>query len=171
MHPPDAAIRAARLSPRPQAAQHLLKWSSLPSSRLLCLPLSGAASLQVVPERPLPPRLQQEPSPPSQLCTRSSGCGSASRLLRQCLSACSVRQEAPLHACDLSSGPSDPSATRSTAWTLRQFNCHCHFSSPNSLAVSHWKTSSLQPYVAVFLIDYGNLPGPTEGRQLNRPTA
>ena len=42
----DAAIRAARLSPRLEAAQHLLKQSnlpsSLPSSRLLCLPLSGA---------------------------------------------------------------------------------------------------------------------------------
>ena len=40
--PPDAAIRAARLSPRLEAAQQLLKQSSLPSSRFLCLPLSGA---------------------------------------------------------------------------------------------------------------------------------
>ena len=46
MHAPDAATRAARLSPRLEAAQHLVKQSrlpsSLPSSRLLCLPLSGA---------------------------------------------------------------------------------------------------------------------------------
>ena len=46
MHAPDAATRAARLSPRLEAAQHLLKQSSLssslPSSRLLCMPLSGA---------------------------------------------------------------------------------------------------------------------------------
>ena len=54
MHPPDAAIRAARLSLRLQAAQHLLKRLSLPSSRLLCLSLSGAAILPAVPERPLP---------------------------------------------------------------------------------------------------------------------
>ena len=70
----------------------------------------------------------------------------------------------------LSSGPSHPSVTRSTVWTLQQFNCHCHFGSPNSLAVSYWKTPSLQPYIAVFLIDYSNLSGPTEGRQLNWPT-
>ena len=50
MHPPDAAIRAARLSLRLQAAQHLLKRSSLPSSRLLCLPLSGAAIPLDVPD-------------------------------------------------------------------------------------------------------------------------
>ena len=54
MHCPDAAICAASLSPRPQAAQHLLKWPSLPSSHLLCLLLSGAASLPTVPERSLP---------------------------------------------------------------------------------------------------------------------
>ena len=42
MHPPDAAIRAAHLSPRLEAAQHLLKRPSLPSSRLLRLPLTGA---------------------------------------------------------------------------------------------------------------------------------
>ena len=54
MHPPDAAIRAAHLSLRLQAAQHL---SSLPSSRLLCLPLSGGCGAAIplaVPERPLP---------------------------------------------------------------------------------------------------------------------
>ena len=44
----------ARLSPRLEAAQHLLKRSSPPSSRLLFLPRSGAASLPDVPERPLP---------------------------------------------------------------------------------------------------------------------
>ena len=54
MHPQDAAIRAARLSLRLQATQHPLKRLSLPSSRLLCLPLSGAAILPAVPERPLP---------------------------------------------------------------------------------------------------------------------
>ena len=54
MHPVDAAICAARLSPRLQTTQHLLKRSSMPSSRLLCLSLSGAASLPAVLERPLP---------------------------------------------------------------------------------------------------------------------
>ena len=39
MRPPDAAIHAVRLSPHLEAAQHLLKRLSLPSSRLLCLPL------------------------------------------------------------------------------------------------------------------------------------
>ena len=42
MHPRDAAIRAACRSPRLEAAQHRLKQSSMSSSRLLCLPLSGA---------------------------------------------------------------------------------------------------------------------------------
>ena len=82
MHPPDAAIRAASLSPRPQAVQHLHKCLSLPSSRLLCLSLNGAAS-----------------------CARKA----------------------------------------TPAWTLRQFNCRCHFSSPTSLAVSYWKTSTSNP--------------------------
>ena len=51
-HPPDAATSATRLSPRLEAAQHLLKRSSLalPSSRLLCLPLS-------CPKGSSPPRL------------------------------------------------------------------------------------------------------------------
>ena len=40
MRPPDAAIHAVRLSPHLEAAQHLLKRPSLPSSRLLCLPLT-----------------------------------------------------------------------------------------------------------------------------------
>ena len=40
MHPPDAAISAVRLSQHLEAAQHLLKRPSLPSSRLLCLPLT-----------------------------------------------------------------------------------------------------------------------------------
>ena len=40
MRPSDAAISAVRLSPHLQAAQHLLKRQSLPSSRLLCLPLT-----------------------------------------------------------------------------------------------------------------------------------
>ena len=40
MRPPDAAISAVRLSPHLEAAQHLLKRPSLPSSRLLCLPLT-----------------------------------------------------------------------------------------------------------------------------------
>ena len=46
---PSVQDRAARLSLRLQAAQHLLKRSSLPSSRLLCLLLSGAAILPAVP--------------------------------------------------------------------------------------------------------------------------
>ena len=45
MHPPEAAICEAAWPIDPpglEAAQHLLKWSSLPSSRLLRLPLSSA---------------------------------------------------------------------------------------------------------------------------------
>ena len=61
IHLPDAAIRAARLSLRLQAAQHLLKRSSLPSSRLLCLPLSGAAIPLAVLERPLPATIDVGP--------------------------------------------------------------------------------------------------------------
>ena len=65
MHSPDAAIR------------------------LLCLPLSRAASLPAVPERPL----QAMPA---------VGALSSERLrlrLRLCLSACVARKAAPLHAC------------------------------------------------------------------------
>ena len=40
MRSPDAAIRAVRLSQHLEAEQHLLKRPSLPSSRLLCLPLT-----------------------------------------------------------------------------------------------------------------------------------
>ena len=54
MHPPDAAIRAARLYPRLEAAQHMLKRSNLPAKRLLCLPLRGGASLPAVLDGPLP---------------------------------------------------------------------------------------------------------------------
>ena len=45
MHPPEAAICEAAWPIDPpglEAEQHLLKWSSLPSSRLLRLPLSSA---------------------------------------------------------------------------------------------------------------------------------
>ena len=47
----DAAICAAGLSPRLEAVPHLLKRSSPPSPRLLCLPLSRATSLPAVPDR------------------------------------------------------------------------------------------------------------------------
>ena len=52
MHPPDAGIRAASRSQRLEAAQQLLKWSSLPSSRLLCPPLAApcCALRQAVPK-------------------------------------------------------------------------------------------------------------------------
>ena len=41
--------RAARLSPLLEAAQHLLKRSSLPASHLLCLPLIGAQLCEAAP--------------------------------------------------------------------------------------------------------------------------
>ena len=87
-HPPDAGTSAARLSQRLEAAQHLLERLSLPSSRLLCLPLSRAASLQAVPERPLPdtPGLGRLSS--KSTCRRYGGCCTALRLLRMCLSSC-----------------------------------------------------------------------------------
>ena len=55
--------------------------------------------------------------------------------------------------CTLGVGPLTVAHTESTAWTLLHFNCHCHFSSPNSLAVSYSMTSILQTYTKVFLID------------------
>ena len=97
------------------------------------------------------------PSHPSQLCTRSSGCGSASRLPAQTVAVCLWCPTSSTSA-RLSSGPPSHTVTKSTVWTLRQFNCHCHFSSPNSLTVSYSKTQSLQPYTIVFPIDYSNLP-------------
>ena len=57
IHRSDAAIRAARLPPRLEAAQHLPTRSSLPSSRQLCLPNSGASSLPTVPAGRSPPYL------------------------------------------------------------------------------------------------------------------
>ena len=100
MHPPDATIRAARLSPpRLQAARHL-KQSSLPSSRLLCLPHSGAASLPAVPERPHPTKSALGPisSEPTVLVLR--------RLRRRLKPAQTVpvclwcpTSRAPMHAC------------------------------------------------------------------------
>ena len=87
-HTPDTDTSAARLSQRLEAAQHLLERLSLPSSRLLCLPLSRAASLQAVPERPLPdtPGLGRLSS--KSTCRRYGGCCTALRLLRMCLSSC-----------------------------------------------------------------------------------
>ena len=83
---PSARPLPASLSPR------LLKRSSLPSSRLLCLPLSGAASLPAVLERLLPATPAVGPlSSDSSVSTLRRLC-SALRLLRPCLSAFGARQ-------------------------------------------------------------------------------
>ena len=114
----DAAIRATCPSPRLDAAQrHLLKWFSLPSSRLCPKGRSP----------PCGPRLQQDPSLSSQQCRRCGGCGAASCLLRLCVFVCGARQAAPLHACR---GPHDVGSLTSeaTALTLLRISCHCHFS-------------------------------------------
>ena len=94
MHPPDAGIRAASRSQRLEAAQQLLKWSSLPSSRLLCLPPS-CAMLCPAPgcaKGSSQPRMPYNPSPPSQLCRLWCCCYCA----WHCLSACGTKQAAPL---------------------------------------------------------------------------
>ena len=111
MHPPDAAIRAARLSPifgspaAPQAVEPGILTPAVPAPQ-------RPASPPAVPERLAapwaPPRLG--PSPPTriqlpptriQLCRRCGGCSAqaASRLLRLCLSAGGPQQATPLHAC------------------------------------------------------------------------
>ena len=89
---PSARPLLASLSPR------LLKRSSLPSSRLLCLPLSGAASLPAVLERLLPttPACHRTLSSESSVSTLRQLC-SASRLLRSCLSAFGARQRRATH--------------------------------------------------------------------------
>ena len=65
MHPPDAAIRAVRLFPRLEAAQHVLKRQSLPFSRLLCLPLTGTRLCRkAAPESPAVGPLSSESTLP-----------------------------------------------------------------------------------------------------------
>ena len=109
----------------------------------------------------------------------------SARLLRLCLSGCGAKQAAPLHACrwatHLQLGPNPlheccVDSTAHHAWACSRAQpggcspTSCHFSSPNSLAVSYFKTPSLQPYFTVFLMHYSNLPGQAEGLQLNQPT-
>ena len=158
IHSSDAAIRAARLSPRLQAAQHLLKRQSLPSSRLLCLPLSGAANLPTVPERPLLASPAVGPLP-SELALP------ALQRLRLRLT---PAQTVPIclwcptsrASTRLSSGHSPPSAMECAACTLRRSNCHCHFSSPKSLPLtgSHGLLLEDSKLPTLFQIDHSNLP-------------
>ena len=86
-------LSSAREAHVAQAAANAPSRCSHPRGQSIPAP----ASLPTVPERPLPATPAVGPTSPSQLCTRSSGCGS--RLLRLCLSACSARQAAHLHAC------------------------------------------------------------------------
>ena len=133
MHSSDAAIRAARLSPRLQATQHLLKRQSLPSSRLPCLPLSGAASLPTVPERPLPA------SPAVRPLSSESAVSALQRLRLRLTSAQTApvclwcpTSRASARLSTLSSGHSPQSATESATWTLRRSAplSHCQSRSP-----------------------------------------
>ena len=105
---------------------------ALPSLRMLCLPLSSAAKLPVVPEGSSTPRLPYEPSPPSQPCRRCGGCA-ASRLLNLFLSAYGVWQAGLL-------------TSESITLTLLWFNCSYHFSSLHWQLTGSLKTLSLQPY-------------------------
>ena len=88
------SVRSAPSTTSLEAAQHLLRRSSLPSPRVLCLPLTGAASLpHLLPgwsdrrrksagraREAAPPRLPQDPSPPSRLCRRCGGCAESLRV-------------------------------------------------------------------------------------------
>ena len=105
MHPPDAAIRAARLSPRLQPA---------PAAR--AAPAQALEPGILTPAVPAPERRHKSAgcareAAPRHACCRTpllrancadaaAVCGSASRLLslRLCLSACGARQASPLHS-------------------------------------------------------------------------
>ena len=155
-------LSSAREAHVAQAAANAPSRCSHPRGQSIPAP----ASLPTVPERPLPATPAVGPhSSESTVHTLQRLRLTPAQTVPVCLWCPTSRASARL-----SSGPSHTSANRSTGWTLLQFNSHCHFSSPNSLAVFYWKTSSCQPYTIVFLIDYSNLPGPAEGRQLNRPT-
>ena len=145
MHPPDAAICAARLSPRLEAVQHLLKRSNA----------------SVTPAVPAPQRRHKGPIP-SESTVPTLRRLRLSRLLKLCLSACGDRKAAPLHAC-----------RRAThLWMLWRFKCHCHFSSLQltqslcqRLAVSYSNTPSLQPNSKDFLMNYSCSIATCTGRQ------
>ena len=133
MHLPDAAIRAACLSQRLEAAQHLLKLSSLPSS------------LRLTPAVPAPQRRSK-----SAICVRKAApchtCGRTPLLQVNCAEAVAVA--APPHASSdcaclpvvqdkprLCTSVVGTLTSESTALTLRRFNCH--FSS--ELSPTHWQ--------------------------------
>ena len=140
--PRDPSIPA----PGSHAAWHLLKRSSLSSSRLLCLPLSGAASLQGVPERPLPAagrggrlrRGRRTSRNPVLRVIRADAAGLLRRLTpaetaRLCLLC------APSHT--------SSAVTRHILRGPTRFNCHCHFSSLQltcSLLLRGFKSSTLK---------------------------
>ena len=140
MHPPDAAIRAARLSPRLEAAQHLPKRLSLPSSRLLGLP-------SAVPDRPLP-------ATPVVGSLSSESTVQTLRWLRRLLTFAQTVPVWPTSRCSarLPSDPSPPSPLHCRCGTLPSESTalsHCSSSIAtsalsNSLAVSYSKTQSLQ---------------------------
>ena len=86
MHPPDAATSATRLSPRLEAAQHLLKRSSRHPHACCACPSAARKAA------------------PRHACRRTTllrviCANAASRLLRLYLSAYGARQAAPLLAC------------------------------------------------------------------------
>ena len=129
-----------------EAAQHLLKRSSLPSYACCACPSAGCA------RKPL--RLQWDPSPPSQPCRRCGGSGAASCLLRLCVSACCARQAAPLRACR--------GAPRLRVYCLRllRINCHCHFGSIQFNCKCHFSApqlaGSLRPPVSnQYFLEHG----------------
>ena len=74
-HPREFRMQPSSMPENPRAwkprstCSSSLACPALPSSRLLCLPLSCAASLQAVSERLPPPRLAKDPSPQSTVPT------------------------------------------------------------------------------------------------------
>ena len=120
---PSARPLPANLSPR------LFKRSSLPSSRLLCLALSGASSRPTVLERPLPATPAVGPLSSESAVPTLRRLRSISRLLR-------ARQAAPLH-----------SYRRAPHLPVRPSPLHGHCGDPTAIATSalltHWQSRSL----------------------------
>ena len=137
MHPPDAAICAARLSPRLEAVQHLLQRSNASLTPAVPAHKGAISSESTVPTLR---RLL------------------LSRLLKLCLSACGDRKAAPLHACRR--------ATHLWMLWRFKCHCHfSSLQLTQRLAVSYSKTPSPQPNSKDFLMNYSCSIATCTGRQ------
>ena len=103
--------------------QHLRKQSSLPVSLAFCCLLCRLCL-----KSRSPPRLQKDPSPPSQLsvCRRCGGCGAASRLHR--LRVCRRAPHLLVNCIEVAADQLPLLLQLSTTHSDRRIKCHCHFS-------------------------------------------